>query len=131
MTTTSPGRTTWSARREASSSVGAQDAGSGRDRLEHEPAGDTLAGCVASTDEAGDDRDVCEAERGAELAVEVSRSLDDVRDVERDEPSLRSAARRVERGAELGRVVAVVVDDRHAAARADDLEATVGAGERR
>ena len=62
-------------------------------------------------------------ERGAELAREMARARVEVRLEEHAEPAAReSLARGRDRRGELGRMVAVVVDDRHAVSLRD-LEA--------
>ena len=132
VTTTSPGRTTRNARWAGVVEGGRPDAPRGvRDRVEDEAPGHPFPRCIAPTDEVGHDRDVGEPERLAELTVEMARSLDDVRDVDRDQAPVGLHACRLERRPKLGRVVAVVVDHRDAVALADELEASIGAREPR
>ena len=61
--------------------------------------------------------------------VQLARALDDVRLVDGDHPAARQRPRRAQRHLELGRVVAVVVVDRDAAALADELEPPPDSGE--
>ena len=64
----------------------------------------------------------------AELARELARSLVHVRLVDGDQAAARAASRAVASVArDLGRIVAVVVEDRDAAALADELEAAADA----
>ncbi len=132
VTTTSPGRTHASAIFAASSSVGAQPRRTPlRNAFEHELPGYTGDGGIAFAEDRGHDRPVGDPESGAELTVEVSRPLVHVRLVDGDQVPRGPLARGPQCGRNLGRVVAVVVVDRDATPRADELEAPVDAGERR
>src|SRR5262245_2142543 len=62
-------------------------------RVEDEPRRNPFPRRVATPDEVGDDRDIGEAERLAELLVQLSCPLDDVRHVHRNEPSRRTLPR--------------------------------------
>ena len=77
-----------------------------------------------------DERDVRAAQRVAELRREVARARIEMRLKQRDDAALRiAAARGVERGPDLGRMMRVVVDDQRAVVVAEDLEAAIDAEE--
>ena len=70
--------------------------------------------------------DVGARERAAELAVQVQRARVQVRLEDRDQALRLERARGLQRGAHLGRMVRVVVEDAHPAALSPQLEAPAG-----
>ena len=86
-------------------------------------------GLLAGEVDVGDDDVVGRGERRGELACEVARPRDEVRLEEHPQPPARERlAGGGDRRRDLGRVVGVVVDDRHAP-DPRDLEAAAGARE--
>ena len=92
---------------------------------------DALDRLLARLVDLGDADGVGGRERGAELARQVSRPRVEVRLEEHEHAAVRPLARRRDRRGDLARVVRVVVDDRDAAALADELETATGAAEAR
>ena len=102
------------------------------DGVGDDPRGDAVDRLLARRVDRRDDRHVGDAQRLAELAREVARAREEMRLEERDDATVGiAAARGVERRADLGRMMRVVVDDDRAEVVAEDLEAAVDAEELR
>ena len=97
--------------------------------VDHELASDAGLGLFASREDVGDDGLVGHRQGPSELALQVARAREQMRLKDGDDPPVGAAARRLEGGRDLGRVMRVVVDHDHAVAATDLLVAPRRAAE--